>query len=87
MRNQFRTEIESVEKYQKKQVNPWGRLSLIKMNRTTAVKYAVSLSELSEQVNQLIEQRGERLKQQANEYLEQELKTDTENLFKELIQL
>jgi len=87
MKNLFSTEIESVEKYQKKQVNPWGRLSLIKMNRTTAVKYAVSLSELSEQVNQLIEQRGERLKQQANEYLEQELKTDTENLFKELIQL
>ena len=83
----FRTEIESVEKYQKKQVKAWGRLSLIKMNRTTAVKYAVSLSELSEQVNQLIEQRGERLKQRANEYLEQEFKIDMENLFKELIQL
>ncbi|MEG4443499.1 dynamin family protein [Microcoleus sp. AT9_B5] len=83
----FRTEIESVEKYQKKQVKAWGRLSLIKMNRTTAVKYAVFLSELSEQVNQLIEQRGERLKQRANEYLEQEFKIDMENLFKELIQL
>ena len=57
------------------------------MNRTTAVKYAVFLSELSEQVNQLIEQRGERLKQRANEYLEQEFKIDMENLFKELIQL
>lgn len=84
---QFEPEISSLGKYQKKQEKPWLKLGLIKMTRTTAVKYAVSLPELIEQVNQLIEQRGERLKQQTNDYFEQELKIDMENLFKELIQL
>lgn len=84
---QFELEISSLGKYQKKQEKPWLKLGLFKMTRTTAVKYAVSLPELIEQVNQLIEQRGERLKQQTNDYFEQELKIDMENLFKELIQL